>query len=170
MYPYKIENSPEYDAQIEQWRKDGAQKRKQNDRLLKNAKKLWGESKTGWLPMDSCPFGALDDEYGFAGAILVTDGAKRALATVNKRFGTPVFYKTEPEYVMRDGMMCGIGGEEDPRDDLPKWWWTWEIVDEFGSMTYAGGEETGKDEVDFVPTLWSFLQAPPAPAQPEGEG
>jgi hypothetical protein len=57
-----------------------------------------------------------------------------------------------------------VGGEEDPREDLPKWWWKWELTDEFGYMTYAGGEETGKEEIGFVPTLWTFLPDTPSKA------
>ena len=47
-----------------------------------------------------------------------------------------------------------IEGAEYAEFDHPDWWFEWELTDEFGIMTYAGGEETGKEEIDFVPTHW----------------
>lgn len=132
-------------------------------RVLREVKDQWRARGRPWLPMRKCPFAALDDEYGLDGTILVSDGKSRAIVTVSERFGTPIFWKEPPQQVIRDGIFYLIGGEKDPRPDLPEWWWEWELTDEHGTMTYAGGEETGKEEVDFVPTIWTFLPEPPEP-------
>ena len=160
---FRTENSPEYEAKMEEWRKKDAAKAKRASDALKKARGKWKASDSGWLPMHECPFRALDEKYGYEATILVSDGEQVAVARVKRRFGTPVFWKTEPEYVMRDGMMCLVGGEEDPRDDLPKWWWKWEITDELASETWAYGEPAGQPEIRFVPTLWSFMPEAPNP-------
>lgn len=137
----RIENSPKYEKQMAKYRAEREAKEAEGERQYKAALKAWHKAESHWLPMDACPFAALDDRYGFDGTILVSDGKQRALVTVKKRFGRPVFYKKQPELVKRDGMLTLVGGEEDPRNDLPAWWWKWELTDEHGSMTYAGGEE-----------------------------
>jgi len=159
---FRMENSPEFEATMEAYRKKRERESARGKRQYDKARKAWEAAGRGWLPMKSMPFKAFDDMCGFDGAVLVSDGTARALATVKARFGRPMFWKTQPEMVYRDGMMHWVGGVEDPRDDLPAWWWEWELTDQFGSMTYAGGEETGKEEIDFVPTIWTFLPDPPA--------
>ena len=158
----RVENSPQYLAEMEAFRAKEAELAAEGEKDLEVALAAWRAADRGWLPMAACPFIGLDRLYGFDGAILVADDdGKRALVTIRKRFGRPVFFKTQPEMVFRDGMMCFEGGEIDPRPDLPAWWWEWELTDEFGEMTYAGGEPTGKESVDFVPTRWTFLPSPP---------
>lgn len=158
---FKIENSPEYEAKMEEYRQE--RERLSAEKAWSDARKEWLEAGSTWMPMECCPFSALSEQYGVDGTILVSDGLARALVTVSKRFGRPMFFKTQPEQIFRDGMMHLVGGEVDPREDLPSWWWEWELTDEHGLMTYAGGEETGKEEVDFVPTAWTFLPDPPPP-------
>lgn len=157
----RIENSPKYEMEMTARLRKMEEERKAAEVEYEAEKAAWRANGSGWMPMGQCPFAALDNRYGFDGAVLVTDGKDTALATVKKRFGRPIFYKVQPEMVWRDGTPTLVGGEEDPRTDLPKWWWQWELTDEFGSMNYAGGEETGKDEVAFVPTHWTFLPEPP---------
>lgn len=161
----RTENSPKYEAEMKAYSDKRDRETRAAEKVWQKVRADWALAGCTWMPMENCPFGALDNRYGFAGAILVTDGTARALVTVKRRFGTPMFWKKQPEMIYRDGMMCLEGGEVDPRDDLPKWWWKWNLTDEFGSMTYAGGEETGKEEVDFVPTIWTFLPDPPKPSE-----
>lgn len=153
----RIENSPEFLAKLEACRIEREHERAECELLYRRALEKWRSLGRQWMLMSECPFFALNDRYGIEGAILVSDETKIALASVRKRFGRPVFYKKHPEQILRDGVLCLIGGEEDPRHDLPEWWWKWELIDEFGDMTYAGGEETGKEEVGFIATIWTFL-------------
>lgn len=157
----RFENSPEYEAEMEQTRKKWVRDASRAKANYAAAKKGWEQAGKTWMKIDTCPFAALDQHYGLEGTILVSDGKGIALVTVKRRFGTPVFYKKQPEMIYRDGCPCLVGGEEDPRDDLPKWWWKWELTDVFGNMTYASGHETGKEEVGFVATHWTFLPDPP---------
>lgn len=154
----RIENSPGYEAKMKRKQAEWEREAKKRKATIEKARADWRSSGGKWLPMDDCPFAALEEEYGLDGTILVANGKERALATVGKRFGRPIFWITPPEYVIRDGMPCLVGGEEDPRPDLPKWYWEWELTDINGMMTYAGGEETGREEVGFLPTHWTFLQ------------
>lgn len=112
-----------------------------------------------WQEMAACPFKAFDDAYDVSGALWVTDGKSRALVTVKRRFGTPIRWKVPPTMVYSSKGLRLEGGVEE-KIDAPDWWFEWELTDEFGHMTYAGGEETGKEEIDFLPT--HFLPPPPA--------
>ena len=164
MFGMRIENTPEYEAEMAERERKREREEARLERQLAKAKQKWRDAGCPWLPMGECPFKALDNEYGLDGSILVTDGEERALVTVSKRFGRPVFFKEEPETVWRDGALVMRGGEIDPRDDLPKWWWEWELTDEFGLTNYIGGEPSGKDAVRFLPTLWTFLPETPSKA------
>ena len=157
----RIENSQKFEATMKAYARKSAREKIAADKLWENTKAAWHKAGSTWMPMEFCPFEALDKRYDLDGCVLVSDGKITSLANIKKRFGTPLFWKKAPELVMRDGMMCWIGGEEDKRPDLPPWWWKWELTDEFGSMTYAGGEETGKEAIDFLPTHWTFLPEPP---------
>jgi len=162
-----MENSPEYEAKMEAYRKKSAREASQAKKALAAAVKA-GHG-MDWTPIDKCPFAAFCLWSGTNDAILVTDGETVTVARISKRFGAPVFYKKEPETIYRDGMMWSIGGEEDPRPDLPKWWWTWEIKDELERETWAYGEPAGQPEVDFVATHWRFLPAPPMARRSRGK-
>ena len=56
--------------------------------------------------------------------------------------------------VMRDGGIAYDGDGEWKYPDWPDWMFKWEFTDQNGMMTYAGGHETGKEEIDFIPTHW----------------
>jgi len=108
-----------------------------------------------WADIESCPFMAYENAgYQLSGCIFVTDMKSIALATVHKRFGTPIRMTKEPVMAMTDQGVQWIGGEYEAVD-APKWWFEWELTDVFGCMNYAGGEETGKDEVGFIATHWA---------------
>ncbi len=155
----RIENSSKFEAEMAAHRaKEDAKRKKAKAALDRAIAKGHGSD---WTPMEECPFEAFDLWTGSNDPILVTDGTTVTVARIHGRFGTPIFWKTQPEMVYRDGMMCLEGGVEDPRPDLPKWWWKWEIRDELESETYSRGEPSGQPEVDFVATHWRFLPKPP---------
>jgi hypothetical protein len=60
-----------------------------------------------WQPIEACPFAALDQEYGIDGLIWVSDGKEVALATVQKRFGRPLRFVTQPEMVVSQFELTG---------------------------------------------------------------
>lgn len=155
----KVENSPQFEAEMEAHRKKRERERLKAEKLKAAAvAKGLGLS---WTPMDKCPFEALDLWSGSHDYILITDGKSVTVTRITERFGTPVFYKKEPERVFRDGMLWMEGGEVDPRPDLPKWWWKWELKDELESeVTYY--ESSSKPEVDWTPTHWMWMPKPPA--------
>jgi hypothetical protein len=135
----RVENSPKYEAAMRARIKALDAESKDKARSLKHERERWHVAGCPWMPMRKCPFAALDNEYGIDGAILVSDGKAVAVATISRRFG----------------------GEEDPRPDLPGWWWDWEVNDELASETWAYGEPAGQPEVEFIPTVWTFLPMPP---------
>lgn len=159
MIEYEDRRTPEERAkqekQFAQWRAD----RERCEAQLAEARaNTWTDPP--WRPIEDCPFELLRDSYGLQGSIFVTDGQSVALATVTERFGTPVHVTTQ-RFVLTDrGYELECETEE---IDAPDWWFKWELTDEFGDMTYAGGEETGKEEVGFIPTHW-FFACPPVPA------
>ncbi len=160
----RFENSPEYEAEME---KHAQQRERETQRHERQLKKAFArcQAEIPWQPIEECPFAALDHEYGFDGSILVTDGNEIALATVRSRFGEPMYWTGEkpPEAVWRDGQLVYEGEGSWEKPDRPKWWFKWEFTDENGSMTYASGHETGKEEVPFVTTHWFPLAAIPLP-------
>jgi hypothetical protein len=117
------------------------------------AAKVWAKG-APWQPIESCPF--KDFEYK---PILVTDGKSVALAKPHKRFGTPMRWEKPPTLAMTDHGMSYVGGKL-AKIKAPKWWFQWELTDEFGTMNYAGGEETGKNEVGFIATHWMPFPTP----------
>lgn len=159
----RTENSPAYEAEMRKRLDEMDRKRESLAAVLVQERTRWRDAGCPWMPIRKCPFAALDEVCGIGGAILVSDGNEVAVATITSRFGRPIFYKKQPEMVLRDGMMCMVGGEEDPREDLPEWWWKWEVRDELASETWAYGEPAGQPEVEFIPTLWTFLPDPPSP-------
>ncbi len=161
---FREQNSPEYEAKMAAEQKRWADEDAAKERSYKAFRKS-GRGKD-WTEISQCPFEALNGRYDETGAILVTDGNKVTVARVTERFGTPLFWKKEPEIVMRDGMRCLVGGEKDPRPDLPKWWWKWEIKDELETEEWAYGEPAGQPEVDFIPTHWRLLPEPPPTPSP----
>lgn len=152
----RIENSPDYEKNLEDFRRKWREKSETKDAAYAKAIADWREKGCGWLSMDICPLEALNGQHGINGVIYVSDGTSTALVKVNQRFGRPLFWKTPPEQVYRDGILCLVGGEEDPREDLPKWWWDWELLDQLETR-YEYGESYHGDYLDFVPTLWTFL-------------
>ena len=160
---YKIENSPEYEANMKRFGARMKRKARTAARILAEARDQWAKAGMGWLKMSECPLAGLEQTYGIDGVILVSDGKETAIVGVSERFGRPVFWKKEPEQTLRDGMIWLEGGEEDPRHDLPKWWWKYELKDQL-ETTYAYGETYHGREIDFVPTIWTFLPTPPKEA------
>lgn len=161
---FQIQNSPEFEAQMEAHRKERERKKSASARLLKKAIDA-GHGKD-WTPMDKCPLSALELFDGCChDKFLVTDGKAVTVVSVSRRFAKPVFWKTQPTYVISDGMPCLVGGEEDPRPDLPKWWWKYELKDELESEQQYY-DSSSKPEVDFVPTHWMWLPKPPSPRSP----
>lgn len=155
----RMENSPEFEKKMEEHRREREEKKTAAARLIQEA--IDAGYGTTWTPMDKCPFAGLELWEGSQDPILVTDGKSVTVVTVSDRFGTPVFYKKQPEMVYRDGMMHMEGGEIDPRDDLPKWWWEWELKDELeDEVTYY--DSSSKPEVAWVPTHWMWMPKPPA--------
>ena len=115
-------------------------------RRMDRAHTFWG--KLRWQKIASCPF----KEYEYE-QIFVTDGKRVCIAKVSKRFGTPMRVVEEPEMVLTDKGMAWQGGKYE-EIKAPKWWFQWELEDVNGSMTYAGGHETGREEVPFIATHW----------------
>lgn len=158
----RMENSPEYEAEMNTRLDEMRKRREANERIIEGCRSHCWAGGVPWQPIESCPFAALADTYGYEGVVLFTDGENIARASVRERFGRPLIWSGEghPEYVMRDGMMVLDGDGEFVEPDRPEWWFEWELTDEDGFMTYAGGEETGKEEIDFVPTRWLLLPLP----------
>ena len=155
----RIEQSPEYKAEMEKRHKEyEREERRLKCQLAKALALISGD--IPWQPIEKCPFAALAEEYGFDGTILVTDGKGIALATIQGRFGRPQYWTGDepPEQVWRDGYMSFEGNGEWKEPDNPEWWFKWEFTDKDGDMTYAGGEETGKEEIPFVATHWFPLR------------
>ena len=152
----RFEWSDGYRAKIE---KDADKRAKERAKLEATAKaardKCWAGG-VPWQPIEGCPFEAYRNEFGVEGRILVTDGESVSCASIRKRFGRPRFWegKGEPEEVWRDGNLYIEGDGEFKEPDWPEWMFEWEFTDDDGLMNYAGGHETGKDEVGFVPTHW----------------
>ena len=149
---FKDLRSPEAKRQAEiEWE----ERRRENDRLEQELadliKSIWPDAP--WQPIDTCPFEMLSKTYGMEGTIFLSDGQEIAMATVSRRFGRPLRVVKPPEYVMTDDGPAWIGGEYE-EIDAPDWWFEWELTDVNGNMNYAGGEEIGKDEVEFIPTMW----------------
>ena len=138
----RIENSPEYEAEMAARSRQRDEERSSRKREVELSRAALGGA---WSSMDTCPFLAL---YELVITIIVSDGKRVAIAEVSRRLGRPIFYKIEP-------------GEEDPRDDLPAWWWEWELTDIQGPMQYASGEEIGRAEVPLIATHWRFVPSPP---------
>jgi hypothetical protein len=160
----KIENSPAYEARMKKLQKDEEAKSWRHARAVSIAwRKCWGKQCIPWQPIETCPFEAYDEMYGLEGCILVKAGKKCARVSVTRRFGTPLVWtgKTPPETVMRDGRMVIEGDGKYVKPKRPAWWFQWELTDEDGIMTYAGGAETGKEEIDFLPTHWLPLPVRP---------
>lgn len=158
----RIENSPEYEAEMDRRLKAMAREDAANKAAMATAKERWRKAGRKWLPMAECPFRALDAHYGLEGSILVSDGEVVALATVTARFGTPLVWtgKEPPETVYRDGGFAIVGDGKYEKPKAPAWWFKWELTDVFGRENYAGGEPVGKDGVSFMPTKWTFLPEP----------
>lgn len=155
----RFEISPKYQAEMDARNKERQDKLAAARKKVADAKENW--LGIGWTLMKDCPLAALESWDGTGERIMVTDGKGVTVARVTRRFGTPIFYKKQPEMVFRDGGLCLEGGIEDPRHDLPKWWWKWEIKDELAEEDYAYGERAGQPEVDFVPTHWQWMPDPP---------
>lgn len=154
----RIDNSPKFEEEIKAY---AAKKSREESRAKKRieAAIAAGLGQT-WTPMEDCPLEGFDLWVGSHEAFLITDGKSVTVVKCSKRFGTPVFYKKRPETVYRDGTIWMEGGEIDPRDDLPKWWWKWELKDQLeDEVTYY--DSSSKPEVDWVPTHWMFLPKPP---------
>jgi hypothetical protein len=128
--------------------------RESEKRRINLAKKIWG--KLPWQPITNCPF----EDYKYK-KIFVTDGKTVSLGKVNQRFGTPIRCIKEPVMAMTDNGMQLVGGKY-AKIKAPEWWFKWEIENVEGMETYAGGHETGKEEVAFIATHW-------LPLPPQGE-
>lgn len=115
----RMENSPEYEAKMTAYAKKREREQAKAERKFRAIVKD-GKGKN-WTRMEHCPFEALAERYGNDAVILVSDGERVTVARIRARFGTPIFFKKQPEAVYRDGMMRMEGGEIDPRPDLPKW-------------------------------------------------
>lgn len=141
------------------WEREQKARRAKEEKLSKQLSAQLAES-TDWTPIEGCPFKALNSEYGIDGIIWVSNGKDVALATVRKRFGRPMRVVKQPEMAITDNGMGWVGGEY-AEIEAPGWWFEWELTDQFGNETYAGGEPTGKKEVGFVATHW--MAAKPLP-------
>lgn len=156
---FRMENSAEFEAKMKRHERERERKRRASEAAI--AKAIKAGHGQDWTPMNKCPLDALELFDGIHEKFLVSDGKSVTVVSVSKRFGTPVFYKKQPETIMRDGMMWMEGGEIDPRPDLPKWWWKFELTDELErEVTYH--DSSSKPEVDFVPTHWMWMPKPPA--------
>ena len=134
-------------------------KREREAERLAEVIAAWREQPFGqWRPIETCPFEALDHEYGVDGAIWVTDGDSVALATVTRRFGRPVRIVTEPEMVITDSGVGYVGGRME-EIEAPEWWFAWELQDRFDATIEYG--ETVNCEVNFIATHWMLARPMP---------
>jgi hypothetical protein len=146
----RIENSAEYEAETKKYFEDERKKAAKRENKYSAATQKYKPGE--WHDMDKCPFEALSERYRIDGVIIVGDEQNTAIATVSERFGPPIFYEKEPEYVIRDGMSYLEGGIE-KECPHPEWWLKWELID----VLETENEMYGKPEIDFVPTRWQFL-------------
>lgn len=152
----RFENSPEYEAEMTARLEETKERKQKASRAVGEMREHWRKSGQKWMPMRKCPMMELEQLYGLESVIMVADEKNAAIVRIEKRFGRPIFWKKEPETILRDGMICIEGGEEDPRDDLPEWWWKYELMDQLETR-FSYGETYHGAEIGFVPTKWTFL-------------
>lgn len=150
----KVRFSPEYTAKMKRREAADTRSRRAGARKIIEAwVSAWGTLDVPWLSIETCPFAAYEDLYGLGGTIFVKAGDEVAMVTIHRRYGRPLKVISPGEIVLTDHGVS-IEGAEYAEFDHPDWWFAWEMTDVHGGMTYAGGEETGREEVRFVPTHW----------------
>ena len=156
---WKFDNSPEYERamkrQSAKWKAESEAKEKALKKALAKARR---KVTFTWLPIASCPFAALGDNYGADAQILVSDGENVDLVRVQKMFGTPIYYDEEPEYVYRDGLLHVQGGKLSPKNRFPAWWYKWELKSQTEQVMAYGDYVDAR--IGWVPTHWSPMPLP----------
>lgn len=140
--------TPEGKARMEREAREREAERSRRGEVRDAARKCWTEA-APWQPIESCPFEAYDCASGADATFYVTDGKSLALVSVKRRFGRPVRCIREPGMILTDDGVRWEGGEY-VEYDRPAWWFRWELED----VLSPEDERFGKDEIDFVPTLW----------------